>query len=752
MVLSASAANKVRFSDAWKFNRGNANGAQTTDFNDNAWEDVCLPHTVKEELDYRTHAIYMGDCWYRKSFELPAEYEGKILYLEFGAAMQTAEVWVNGTSLIKHYGGYSPFVIDITDRVQFNAANVVAVKLNNNPSTSFPPGNTNPDFLYFGGLYQDVHLHVMDGVHISHPILADIPAGGGVFVTYPSTGKVQVKTHVMNERDGAQSCVVKSTILDGGNAVATDAASAQEIASGGAKTFSQEISVSNPKLWTPATPNLYTLKTELIVSDVTVDSLFTTIGIRTINFSKSGGLTINGQRVKLHGCNRHMAYPYIGNAVPASGQYRDALRIKEFGFDFVRMAHYMQPESFIDACDKLGIAGMACLPGWQYYNDAQTFRDNSVKVLRDMIRVYRNHPSVIVYESMHNESSPSTTFLNAANAAAHEEYPGNQMFTCGEESNGVLDVYVSSSQHDVRNTRDSRPIIISEYGDWEHGCVWSADGPITGCRMRMERSAGESALNTMRSTRANDLQLNKGCSWFTADGIWSVFDYQSWDKMPYTGCGDMDIFRIPKYSSYVSGSEIPLFKELTASSAMKIVIDTAGLEFTADGSDIAIVYASNVTGDVTFSVAGPGTLVGSNPAKAVAGIATILLRAGTTAGQITVSVSAGPASSAASVASHSPAGPIVGNRFAARQPLQKKVTTQFTVARNGNLLSLSMPKNLADERLPVHFTLYNAKGRVAGRWKLTKTVTVLNDCLFSKGVYIGRVESETTRLVQKVIW
>jgi len=357
---------------------------------------------------------------------------------------------------------------------------------------------------------------------------------------------------------------------------------------------------------------------------------------------------------------------------------------------------------------------------------------------------------------MHNESNPSGAFLTAANTAAHEEYPGDQMFTCGEEENNYLDVYVSSSQHGVRNYTGSRACIISEYGDWEHGCVWSATGPITGCKMRLDRSASESALNSMRSTRENDLKLNEGCSWFTADGIWSVFDYQSWDKMPYTTCGDIDIFRIPKYSSYVTGNQIPLIGELSASSSdINVVIDTAGLNFMADGSDIAIVYAANVSDDVTFSVAGPGAIVGKNPAEAIAGIATVLLRAGTDSGTITVSAKSGSLTGSASVTSHtSYTKGATGNRKEEQQPLTnvKMSWKGLTVLRKGSALTIRLPEDAVSEAIPVTFTLYNGMGRIVGEWKLKTADSVIENRTYAKGIYIGKVSSGTQQLVNRVLW
>ena len=852
-ILPLSARQNVRFSKSWKFYRGDANSAQGSSFNDAGWETVHLPHTVKEELNYRTANIYMGVCWYRKHFTLPASLEGKSIYIEFGAAMQSAEVWVNGTSVGKHEGGYTPFVIDITRLVQFTGENVVAVRLDNNASSAFPPGNTNPDFLYFGGLYRDVYLRVMEPLHVSHPLLANIPAGGGIFVTYPTVSSasaaVQVKTHVVNESAAAQSCRIATTILDAnGQSVATTTSAAANITAGGANTFTQQLTVAAPRLWAPDAPDLYTVHSEVFANGETpIDTVQTTIGIRSIAFSKANGLQINGKRCKLKGCNRHMSYPYIGNAVPRSGQIRDARLMKEYGYDFVRMSHYYQPDEFVSACDRFGIAAMSCLPGWQFYSDEQVFRDASVKVLREMIRLYRNHPSVIVYEAMHNESYPSVTFLQAAQAAAHEEYPGNQMFTCGEDDREVLDVYISSAQHAVRDYAGSKACIISEYGDWEHGCVWSESAPITGCQHRIERSDGEAKMLLVANNRANDLSMNRALPWYTVDGVWTIFDYQTWNLGAYTGSGDMDIFRLPKFSAYMYQSQrdpagiipglgsgpmvfiashwsagsstkitvfsncaqvrlslggtvvataspnadgsslehppftftIPSFQSGTllaegliggnvaathtvstpgTASAIKLTIDTAGIAFIADGSDIAIVYASitdqngqvvhGATDRVTFSVTGPAKLVGNNPVEAVAGIATVLLRADTTAGTITVSAS-GPANSSATVTSHPSADPFVGAVSPEKHhAVSAPPANRFQFHRNGNLLTIV---NAGPEDATVRFSLYDARGRVVWTWPVGTAVTAVNFRSLAGGMYIGQIEGLSRHALRREI-
>ena len=848
-MFLASAGQDVRFSDAWKFIQGDNAIYSGTGYNDASWATVYLPHTVREELNYRTASIYYGYCWYRKTFTPPASYQGKKIFIEFEAAMQTADVWINGTALTTHLGGYTPFVYDITNNLAFGSSNVIAVRLNNNASSSFPPGNTAPDFLYFGGLYRNAHLLVMDSLHITDAIFAKIVGGGGIFVTYPSvsasSATVQVKTHVLNEHATTQSCVLTTTLFDSTGAQVTNSSSAVNINSGASNTFTQSLTVSNPHLWHPNTPYLYKVKSQVYSGSTLVDTCTTTIGIRSIAFSHAGGLSINGSRFTFRGACRHQAYPYIGNAVPNSGQYRDVLRLKEYGYNFVRMSHYTQAESFVDACDKLGVLGMACLPGWQYSNTG-AFVTNSVAALQDMIRLYRNHPSVIVYESIWNETYTCNTALNNA---AHAE---GSFITCGEAADAscstCYDVYTSSAQHNLRGFGGgcTSPVIMAEYGDWDHGCVWA--NPITGCQCRIERSAGEASMLNVASIRANDLSSDRALSWLSGDAIWTVFDYQSWTNGPYTASGDMDIFRISKFSGhfmrsqrdpavilpgvnsgpmvfiasywnssssttvrvysnctsvslYLNGTlvstntpgtgtslEHPMYSftvspytagtliangiiggnvvardtVMTPGSAARVAvtIDTANLPFTADGSDIAIVYASIVdangtvvptaTNSVNFTiVSGPGDYVGNNPQAAVAGIASILLRSRTTGGQIIVSATTGSLTPGSdTVTTPPPTGIIDPFTPAAAHPPVKT----FVIRQKGGVLSVQVPYTAAEELSATRFTLCNAQGRLMGQWNLKHSSTSVNIKSLPHGIYFGQISNGADRYVQKLVW
>jgi beta-galactosidase len=552
---SIHAGQVVDFNTGWKFLKGDATNAQETSFSDGSWSAVQLPHTVQVELTLGPN-YYVGPCWYRKSFTPNPSYQGHKVYLQFGAAMQTAQVWINGTLKITHLGGYTPFTVDITNDLVYGSTNVIAARLDNTYSANFGPGIEYPDFDYFGGLYRPVYLDVSNPIHITDPILEEIPGGGGVFVTYPSvstaSATVQIKTHVRNESSTSSPVTVTSSLQSTSGSTAGAASSTQTIAAGGDYSFTQTIVVSDPRLWSPDAPNLYNLQTQVSSGGVVTDTQTNEIGIRTIKFDRTG-FTINGNHVRIRGADRHQDNPFIGNAVPASGQYRDALRMKDAGFNFVRMSHYVNSIEFVKACDKLGILGMACIPGWHSPSGA-TFWANSYIDIQKMVRDYRNHPSVVLWEVVHNESQGSdgsTIYPTAANSTAQAEYPGGQLYTAGENTSSNIGVWTPTEQSGARTegAPSSRPVMMSEYGDWNYGGDTSTS--------RVLRSDGEAAMLQQVANQQNSLNQNLALGWLSGDALWSYNDYQTklYGTATIIKSGVVDLFRIPKFSFYFYQSQ-----------------------------------------------------------------------------------------------------------------------------------------------------------------------------------------------------
>lgn len=225
----------INFNLDWKYQPGESEGAEDADCDDSSWTYVDLPHTTKFVTPEDVLAD-LGVSWYRKYFTVEERYEGSKLFLEFEAAMQLADVWLNGEKLIRHEGGYTPFTIDITDEVIFDSENEIAVRIDNNANPDWAPGKNDIDFQFHGGIYRDVRLIVTDKLHITDAVNAGVIAGGGVFVTFPAvdsdSATADVKTHVLNEQDSAREATLVSENLDREGQIVASASSTVTIEPG----------------------------------------------------------------------------------------------------------------------------------------------------------------------------------------------------------------------------------------------------------------------------------------------------------------------------------------------------------------------------------------------------------------------------------------------------------------------------------------------------------------------------------------
>ncbi|HEX9974901.1 MAG TPA: glycoside hydrolase family 2 TIM barrel-domain containing protein, partial [bacterium] len=377
-VLCSSCAEKeftrqnLNFNADWKFHRGElaVDEIIKMDYDDSDWQNVHLPHAL--EITPLRHPWPLPDNqginWYRKKFQLSKNDEGKKTFLEFEGADQVAEIWINSEKLMTHSGSFTPFLIDISDYIYFGqSTNLVCVRVNNKRDPDIPVYGS---WISYGGLYRDVYLHIMDRLHITNAIFANKIADGGIFVTYQlvsdSLAEVKIQTHIFNEYKTAKQCRLSSSILDANNNKVGSAESVQKINGEADQIFVQTIKITNPKLWHPDHPHLYTLISEVYEATKIVDIQTTPIGIRRIDFSPKDGFSINGNRFIFMGTNRVQDYPCVAWAFPNSAQRRDAIHLKEAGFQYVRLSHNLQNPSFLDACDELGILVMACIPGFQF--------------------------------------------------------------------------------------------------------------------------------------------------------------------------------------------------------------------------------------------------------------------------------------------------------------------------------------------------------------------------------------------------
>ena len=516
------------------------------------WEKINLPHTPFVEPLVVLHQ-WQGICYYRKILNVSKKEIDKQLWLEFEGAMHLADVWVNGQHLIQHSGGYTPFVVDVTGMLHADRGNEILVRLDNRNNPLIPPGKhlETLDFCYYGGLYRDVNLIVKHPVHITHPIMANEVAGGGIFVTYPYVSKqeaeIKVKTQVSNKVGTQRHLTIRHTLYEWskkkgrGKKVAL-VESPLVLAAGTTQHHTQQFTVNNPKLWYPDSPALYVLRTEVMDGRKVTDCEDTRIGIRRIEMTREKGFVINNKPLKLEGSNRHQEYPYVGNAISDQAQYRDMYQIRDNGFNTVRLGHYPQDPSVLEACDELGLLVIEPIPGWQFFNKAQGFVDHTYKDIRDLIRRDRNHPSVIMWETTLNESWPPKSWKDQAVRIAHEEFPGDQCYTSGDTYgyDGFDVCYNDWREGYNRPNTTSKPGFIREYYDYEFGGHYSTT--------RVTRGDGDYALmqNAWNAQWSHN-RYRAYYPWTIGGAVWSMYDYNRGccDNICYSGLADL--FRLPKF-------------------------------------------------------------------------------------------------------------------------------------------------------------------------------------------------------------
>lgn len=555
-VAPAQAA-ELNLNASWQFYRDEGGQLASADQVPNgAWTGVNLPHAARIEPRVPT-APWQGTVFYRKRLDVRLR-PGERAILRFEGVMNVADVWLNGRHLGQHLGGYLPFAFDVTDVLRDTGGNDLVVRANNedNPITG-PKPLKQLDYIQHGGIYRDVRLLIKPAVHVTDEMLSATPGGGGVFVTYPRVGRdearVEVKAEVSNTSRSAQAVTVRHTLAWDGRPVA-EAEEQLRLAPGERRHVTLPLTLRAPRLWSPRAPNLYRLETRVVAAG-SQDMVATRIGVRRLAF-EDGRLLLNGEPVRLRGVNRHQEYPYVGYALSAQADARDALLIKRYGFDFVRLSHYPQSPAFMAAADELGLLVLPAIPGWQFHNPDPAFARQVVRTCADLIRRDRNHPSVVAWECSLNETGMPDPLVQALHATVHQEYPGDQAWSAGWVPQ-TYDLYLQARQHRIgsKHRAPAKPLIVSEYGDWEYYAMnaglnqdaW-ADLKPADRSSRQALGSGETRLLQQARNVAEAHDDNAATPAF-ADGYWVMFDYARGYAPDLEESGLLNIERVPKFAA-----------------------------------------------------------------------------------------------------------------------------------------------------------------------------------------------------------
>ena len=395
----------------WLYGGRTVPGCAGADFDDGKFHRVSIPHANKtfpwhsfDEKDYQFVSIY------RRHFKMPADLQGRRIFVDFAGVMTAATVTINGHKLGEYRGGYTPFSFELTPHVKWDAPNVLAVEVDSTERPDIPPFGENIDYLTFGGIYREVSLRAVPQVFIENvfakpqEVLSD-------------SRRVEVKC-LLSQHPGAagRPLTLKVDLRDGGRVVAS--ASQEVPASGGAHTATLA-NLGAVDLWHLEHPKLYHVNARVYDGQKLVDESSTRIGFREARFTPQGFM-LNGKHLKLRGLNRHQTFPYTGGAMPARSQRRDAAILKkELKCNIVRTSHYPQSTHFLDACDEMGLLVFEEIPGWQHIGD-KAWQDLAVRNVEEMVRRDWNHPAIVLWGVRINESQDNHDFYVRTNTVAHE--------------------------------------------------------------------------------------------------------------------------------------------------------------------------------------------------------------------------------------------------------------------------------------------------------------------------------------------
>ena len=330
----------------WAFFRGEVVDGGRMDLDDSGWIPVALPHIMQLETKHcGGNSIYDGVGWYRRYFKLPDNDKDKRVVVSFEGVMTNCDVYLNGKKITKHHGGYMGFVADLTDHVDWNGNNVLAVRVSAEHDPLTPPGKPQDkmDFYYYSGIYRDVRMVITDRIYITDPLQEEIVAGGGQFITFPEVtnerARVHVSTHIRNRSDKNETLTLFSQLKDSTGYVVAGIKTPVDLQKQSDETVAQDLIVDNPALWHPYAPHLYTLQTQVLSGEKVLDEIEEKVGIRTICYTAEEGFFINGEKLYMRGANRHQAFANVGDAASNSMQVRDAIDLKQGGYNAVRAAH-----------------------------------------------------------------------------------------------------------------------------------------------------------------------------------------------------------------------------------------------------------------------------------------------------------------------------------------------------------------------------------------------------------------------------
>ena len=426
--------------------KGESAGRYQTGYDDSGWETTTLPAVENQLLGYeKTPEYYESGVWYRRSFTVPDSLKQQFAKLMFYAVNYVCDVWVNGTYLGYHEGGYTPIAFDVSTLLRTDTANVIAVRVDN-----IPWGTRNDivpfykcDWFNYTGIIHDVYLEFSNPVSVVRADVFPLSTDGSVRTTivignrHAPSSTVDVRLRIYRAKTDTVSLMkeVSAELIGEEAAISGTATQSVSIPSDSIAVLITNFNVTNPQLWSPRKPNLYILKVILSQSGKVIDEFATQFGIRTVRTSGNKFL-LNGLPAFLHGIARHEDHPSYGRSVPKSVIFSDFVTIKSLNANFVRTAHYPNnPYTYLIA-DRLGLLIMEEIPVWWFDDAAAWSVQNDVRhihqqMFREMVFRDYNRPSIALWSTCNEclDVAGRTTFIRTMRNDLRSMYPDGRLIT-----------------------------------------------------------------------------------------------------------------------------------------------------------------------------------------------------------------------------------------------------------------------------------------------------------------------------------
>ena len=570
---SVCSGNWNRFNNNWKFTKGNPENAQSTNFDDSSWEKVNLPHDwaikgpFNEQENGSTGKLpWRGEGWYRNTFTLSSEDQGKVVYIKFDGVMSSPQIFVNGEPAGKWDYGYSSFYLDISDFVKYGQENGIAVYVDNRKHDSrWYPG---------AGIYRKVEMMTTEKVH------EEI---WGTYITTPvvsqSYAEMRILSNVWNKDSEDKKVTVEAVLVSPeGFEIKTVASRQRTLPAGSLFQFDNWMTVVRPQIWDVDHPVLYSIKTKVIVDGKVVDSNETPFGFRSFEFTADDGFHLNGRRLQLRGVNLHHDHGPLGAAFNKRSMERKLEILKEMGCNAVRTSHNICAPELIELCDKMGL--LVFNEAFDKYDkkadifEATDFYEFGERVIKNFVLRDRNNPSVFIW-SVGNEMGDIQSNSNfglqrlAAMVGLVRKYDITRPVTmaCDQESNAhwrhfdYYDVHAwnyGQRWETARKLDPSKSVIISESAS-----TVSTRGfyelPLPEKPTDFSQSNQVSSYDLHAPSWAevcdDDFMWQENDKYIAGEFVWTGFDYLG-EPTPYSSSrssyfGIVDLCGIPKDRYYL---------------------------------------------------------------------------------------------------------------------------------------------------------------------------------------------------------